>query len=106
MGLLLIGLVLAGLALLLGIAPSIPRWVALWPMIPTVILFLVAAHNEWTPASGDGQPDLALAIGAVILVIEFAAAGLDGSSAPVSSAARTDASRRGPSSGPVSALRP
>ena len=76
MGLLLIGLVLAGLALLLGIAPSIPRWVALWPMIPTAILFLGAAHNQRAPASGDGQPDLALGIGAVILVIEFAAAGL------------------------------
>jgi len=76
MGLLLLAVVLAGLALLLGIVPTIPRWVALAPMIPTAILFLAVSHNQQTPASGDGQPGLALAIGAIILGIEFAAAGL------------------------------
>lgn len=76
MGLLLLAAVLAGLALLLGMVPSIPWWTALGPMIPTAILFLVPANNQRAPESGDGQPTLVLAVGAILLGIEFAAAGL------------------------------
>ena len=76
MGLLLLVVVLAGLGLLLAIVPTIPWWAALSPMIPTAILFLAASHNQQSPSTGDGQPNLVLAIGAVALGIELAAAGL------------------------------